>query len=199
MDFKIIGDVLTKPAEAFKHIMKKTRLGEALKLYAVVIALVFFVRVILGTFFSIPLGLADDSFSLVTLLIAGIVTVPIYLIISFIFIAIGAGVLFLFARLLGGTGDYGQLLKLHVYIMTAMAPINMAISLIVPLSGVLGFFAGLYMLYLGIKSISISMNLSTARSIVVCIVPIVLLFLLAFTIIVIAIALFGSAVLTGIM
>ncbi|MBR9679692.1 MAG: hypothetical protein GOU99_01425, partial [Candidatus Altiarchaeota archaeon] len=144
MDFKILGDVLTKPEQSFKKIMKKNRLGEAFKLYAVVISLVFFVRVILGAILSIPLGLANGSFSLVTTLIAGIVTIPIYLMISFVIIAIGAGVLFIFARLFGGTGDYGQLLKLHVYLMSAMAPINMAISLIVPLSGVLGFFAGLY-------------------------------------------------------
>jgi hypothetical protein len=104
--------------------------------------------------------------------LGSIVTVPL----GFL---VGTGILFLLARLLGGTGDFGR----YAYLNAAFtAPLTILSSLlsIIPVIGCLTIFIGIYQLVLTYYSTKVEHNLSSGRALIVVLIPIILVLLLVF-------------------
>jgi hypothetical protein len=92
---------------------------------------------------------------------------------------IGTGILYLIAKLLGGTGEFGR----YAYLNAAFtAPLTILSSLIsiIPVLGCVSIFIGIYQLVLTYYSTKVEHNLSSGRALIVVLLPVILVLLLIF-------------------
>jgi len=110
----------------------------------------------------------------------GFVSYIVILIIGFIGLFIGGGILHIFFRILGGTGTYEGTVRLIAYASAAMA-----------LSGIpfVVFFAGLYMIFMAVIGGIKVHKVSPVRSMIVVVIPTLIVAVLV-VVLVAAIALF---------
>ena len=91
---------------------------------------------------------------------------------------IGAGILWLLARLLGGTGDYGR----YAYLIAAfVAPLTILTALLglIPLAGsCIAFIIYIYQLVLTYYATKVEHQLSSGRAITVVLIPVIVALLL---------------------
>jgi hypothetical protein len=104
--------------------------------------------------------------------IGSIITVPL----GFL---IGTGILFLLAKLLGGTGDFGRYAYLNASFTAPLTILSSLIS-IIPVLGCISIFIGIYQLVLTYYSTKVEHNLSSGRALIVVLLPIFLVLLLVF-------------------
>ena len=179
MDFRILQDVILEPDRTLKEIFKKKTLGESVKTYSVVLAAFSFLGVLISAIFPVPMmaGLTAPLSKIAVLV--SLVVIPLYVGIVILVSSLMIGVIYLFARLFGGKGDYGKLLTLNFYIMAAIAPISFVANMIPIISGLLSAALMLYSLYLLARSIEISQKISKLRAVLALFVPIIVFVVIA--------------------
>ena len=98
---------------------------------------------------------------------------------------IGAGIIYLVARMLGGQGPFSGLFSTLAYAAVPtllVAPITVVLNLLGPalaaLSGLLGFAVGIWTIVLYVIAIQESMALTTGRAIAALLIPLVVVVLL---------------------
>ena len=154
-------DAFLKPAETFAAEGKNSDLGKAAINYAIAGLLMAVV--------SLPFSVALNALVGKTLegIISGVISIFIYPIILPIFAAIGVGISFVLAKLLGGKGSFTSL----YYLISTFYP---AVGL---LSGIpiVSFLVSLYSLYLQFLAIKESQSLSTSRAALVVLIPLIII------------------------
>jgi hypothetical protein len=120
---------------------------------------------------------------------AGIVMAPIATVIGSL---IGAGIIYLFAKLLGAKGTYTGMYYLMSIVAVPFAVL--AIVAYVPFVGwLVAFLLGLYQLYLQVLAISTSQDMSMGRAFLAIVIPaIIIAAIIAVLIVVVGAAFLGT-------
>ncbi|MBI2445240.1 YIP1 family protein [Candidatus Micrarchaeota archaeon] len=172
-------EVLTQPKETFASRKKEAEIGAAAKTYALlgaVVGLLFGLMIaILGAAFAAMPGLGF-------LAAMGFLAIPVaavaFAVLAVIGSFISAGIYFVFAKLLGGTGDF----KTHYYLpslyVIPVTVLTLVLNMIPFLGSILGFVLGLYNLYLMTLAYKEAHGLSTLKAVLVWLLPIIVIILL---------------------
>jgi hypothetical protein len=104
--------------------------------------------------------------------LASIIMVPVGFLVS-------TGILYLIAKVLGGTGEFGRYAYLNA---TFSAPLTILSSLlsVVPVLGCLSIFISIYQIVLTYYSTKVEHDLTSGRALVVVLLPLIVLLLLFF-------------------
>ena len=149
---------LVKPKETFKKERKKANLGLGAKYILVAGAITGFI-------------LGISSLNLVTALLF-IIVYPLMSVASWLF---GSGVNYIFARLLGGNGDYTTQSYL-VALYAAPFSIITVVIMLIPVVGVwLTFLVSLYGLYLLTLALKETHKYSTGRAVLTWLLPMIII------------------------
>lgn len=189
-------DIITKPQPTMEMEKTKANTMAAIKTFAIYGAVIGFLIGILFAVFASILGAAGAVLgagqnpivsSIAGLGLAAIIVMPILMaILSIVGAAIGYGLYFLIAKLLGGTGTFEQNYYLGSrllwpllagYILVSI--IGIILTMIHPLLGMIINLAWLlYMFYLTIVLIAVANAISKLRAFVVWLIPLIILTLL---------------------
>lgn len=172
-------EVLTKPKEVFAKRKKEADVMAAAKTYAILGGIV-------GLFYGIMLAFLGALFAAVPGLgwvaALGILAIPVsiilFAVLEVIGTLIGFGILYVIAKLLGGTGDF----KTHYYLPSLYILPLMVLMLVLAIIPILGAIANLvlmvYSLYLLTLAFKEAHGLSTGKAVLVWLLPIVLFIIL---------------------
>jgi hypothetical protein len=181
--------VITKPSEFFKEKFTED-LGTPVVHVAIVTLISSILGIIFGLFIQVPLQLmAGGSVPevIIATLIGGVFAVILAPILGVIGWAIGSGIWHIFVILVGGKGGLKRTAKVMAYVST----INILTS--IPLIGLLAWFYGLYLTWVGFKT---QHNLTGMRAAIAILIPIILVLILIILLIIVigaaALAAFGS-------
>ncbi len=97
-----------------------------------------------------------------------------------LFFFIGAAILYLIGRVLGGSGDLGRYSYLLASFQAPIGIISALLNLVPLLGGCLGAILAIYSLVLTYFATKVGLNLSSGKAIAVILIPVVLFFLLIF-------------------
>jgi hypothetical protein len=109
-----------------------------------------------------------------------------------IFFLIGVGILYLIARLLGGTGAYGNYAYLIATFQAPITILNAILALIPFLGGCIGFLLTIYGLVLTYYATKVAHGLTSGKAIAVVLIPLLVVLLLVGCVIFSAIGLIFS-------
>lgn len=113
--------------------------------------------------------------------VGGLITAPIFTIVVFY---IFSGILYVLAKVFGGTGDFTVQSYLLSLVAVPTGIVNSVLGL-VPVLGILSIVVGLYAIFLDVYAIKSSHALDTTKAAVVVLIPVV--------VVIVLIALFGAA------
>lgn len=102
---------------------------------------------------------------------SAIITTPL-------FFFIGAAILYLIGRMLGGNGDLGRYSYLLASFQAPIGILSALLSLVPVLGGCIGGILAIYSLVLTYFATKVGLNLSSGRAIAVILIPVILVFLL---------------------
>jgi len=188
---------LTNPRETFRNEKINASIGKG--------AVNFFIAGLISAIFGFLISMTSASAGLATAVgVMNLVTAPIGNVISGI---ITIGIIFLFAKVLGGKGSFGSLFYL---ISLAIVPITVIVALLSGLLLLLPILAipiilcfliiFLYAIYIEVIAISISQEIGMGKALLVLILPGIIAFIIAVILILVIgaafIAALGSAVST---
>jgi hypothetical protein len=114
------------------------------------------------------------------------------IILSPIVFLIGAGILHLIARMLGGQGEYGKYAYLLALFQAPLSILQSIIGLVPFLGGCIVFISWIYSLVLTYYATKVGHGLSSGKAITVVVIPIVLAILLFACVFIGAIVMLGS-------
>jgi len=174
LDFNLWKDALVKPAETFKKEEKKADFGKGIKHIGIagIIA-----GVILGIAAMAGLTLTGSMFGLGSLgagagigaFLLLLVITPIYFVIAWL---IGSGIIYIFAMIFGGKGDYKTQSYL-IAIYAAPLSIILMILMLVPVAGpIINFLIVLYSLYLLTLALKQTHKVTTGKAVLIWIIPV---------------------------
>ncbi len=171
-------DVLTKPKEVFAKRKKDASIGAAAKTYAILGGIV-------GLFYGLLIAFLGALFAAIPgmefLAALGLVAIPIaivlFAVLEVIGTLIGFGILYVIAKLLGGSGDF----KTHYYLPSLyVLPLTvlMLVLAVIPFLGALVnlvlLFYSAYLLTMAFKE---AHGLSTLKAALVWLLPVIVLVL----------------------
>lgn len=104
--------------------------------------------------------------------VASIVMVPI----GFL---VGTAILFLIAKVLGGTGDFGRYAYLNASFTAPLTILSSLLS-VIPVLGCISIFVSIYQLVLTYYSTKVEHNLTSGKALLVVLLPVILVLLLIF-------------------
>jgi hypothetical protein len=110
-----------------------------------------------------------------------------------LFFLIGVGIVHLIARMLGGTGDFGQYGFLAAAYSAPLTVIGAVIGLIPLLGGCIAPLLSIYGIVLNIFAVRVSHNLSMGRAIAAVLLPFVLLLIIMGCLVIAVVALLAPA------
>ncbi|MDO8624584.1 MAG: YIP1 family protein [Candidatus Diapherotrites archaeon] len=181
-------NALLKPKETFASEKSKADLGKGI-INFVIAGLISGVIGFVATTFA--LGGSNGATGAVmgaAVGALGIVVSPIVMVIGSL---IGAGVVYLFAKLLGGKGTYTQLFYLTSLYAVPIAVLG--IIGIIPIIGLIGILVMLYTVYLEILAIAESQGLSLGRAFLSILIPVVIIsIIVAILVVVVGVAILGA-------
>lgn len=93
---------------------------------------------------------------------------------------IGVGILWLLARLLGGTGEYGRYAYLSATFAAPLTILTALLGLVPFAGGCIGFILYIYQLVLTYYATKVEHQLSSGRAITVVLIPVIVVLLLIF-------------------
>lgn len=93
---------------------------------------------------------------------------------------IGAGILYLFARMLGGTGEFGNFAYLIAVAQAPLSILQALLSLIPMMGPCLVFILSIYGLVLAYYAVKVAHSLTAGRAITVLVLPLVIVLALLF-------------------
>jgi len=97
-----------------------------------------------------------------------------------LFFLIGAGLLYLLARLLGGNGDFGRYAYLLASFQAPITILNAVLNFIPVAGGCLAIAFSLYGFILAYFATKVEHNLSSGRALIAVLIPLILIVLLIF-------------------
>ncbi|MFA5931108.1 MAG: Yip1 family protein [archaeon] len=170
--------------------------------------------IVSGAFDSGLIGAGAGIVGAIIMFVASIIMAPIA---AVIVLAIGAGIVHLFAKLLGGKGSYSSMIgtigvinasiamtyMLVLAIISgllgifAIGPIAFVVAMITIPIGLAQFIASIVELYLTIKGIAAVQKFSMLNAALSIIIPMAILLVIAVILLVIAAVIFGAAILTA--
>ncbi len=172
-----IKKVMLNPSEFFEKIKAEKGIEKAFKFLAVVL-LVNLVVKILSFVFSIPTISPPGSlknllpFAGIPIALLGILLPLLGYFGALLFFFLGVGIVHVFAKLLGGKGDYAATYKALVYASTP--------TLLFGWIPWVGIIFGLYSLYISLKGISKLHSVSMARAfVIIFLIPALILFVIS--------------------
>ena len=182
-------NTITKPKETFAAEKGNASMGKAAVNYIIA-------GVISGViaFLATLIGLSQTGSATTTAIGAGLGALGIIVspIVTLIGAFIGVGIIWIFAKILGGKGTYTQLFFLVSLFAIPMAVIGLVI--VIPAVGsILGLLVGLYTLYLWVMAVQSSQELSTGRAVAAVLIPIILIGIIIAILAVIGLMALGTA------
>jgi len=182
-------NTITKPKETFAAEKGNASMGKAAVNYIIA-------GVISGViaFLATLIGLSQTGSATTTAIGAGLGALGIIVspIVTLIGAFIGVGIIWIFAKILGGKGTYTQLFFLVSLFAIPMAVIGLVI--VIPAVGsILGLLVGLYTLYLWVIAVQSSQELSTGRAVAAVLIPIILIGIIIAILAVIGLMALGTA------
>jgi hypothetical protein len=106
---------------------------------------------------------------------------------------IGVGILFLFAKLFGGTGTFLQQAYAFALFSVPIQGISAIAGLVPVLGGLVSFALGIYSIFLAVFAISASHRLTTGRAVAVVLLPAAIVLVLACVALILFVALIVAA------
>ena len=182
-------NTITKPKETFAAEKGNASMGKAAVNYIIA-------GVISGViaFLATLIGLSQTGSATTTAIGAGLGALGIIVspIVTLIGAFIGVGIIWIFAKILGGKGTYTQLFFLVSLFAIPMAVIGLVI--VIPAVGsILGLLVGLYTLYLWVIAVQSSQELSTGRAVAAVLIPVILIAIIIAILAVIGLMALGTA------
>jgi hypothetical protein len=92
---------------------------------------------------------------------------------------VGTGILYLIAKLLGGTGDFGRYAYLNASFTAPLTILSSLLS-VVPVLGCISIFISIYQLVLTYYSTKVEHQLTSGKALIVVLLPVILVLLLVF-------------------
>jgi hypothetical protein len=92
---------------------------------------------------------------------------------------VGTGILYLVAKLLGGTGEFGRYAYLNASFTAPLTILSSLLS-VVPVLSCLSLFISIYQLVLTYYSTKVEHNLTSGKALVVVLLPLIVVLLLVF-------------------
>jgi hypothetical protein len=92
---------------------------------------------------------------------------------------VGTGILYLIAKLLGGTGEFGRYAYLNASFTAPLTILSSLLS-VIPVLGCLSLFISIYQLVLTYYSTKVEHNLTSGKALVVVLLPLIVVLLLVF-------------------
>ncbi len=162
-------DALTKPKKTFRKERKNVSLKEAAKHIGLAGLIAGVIEAIIFIFLNFSSkGLVFSA----TVSISLIILLPILAIIS---LFIGSGIIYLFAKLFGGKGDYNTQTYFVSLYQAPLIPITGLITNIPVLGTIINFIIQIYILYLTTLALKETHNYSTGRAVATWLVPVIIL------------------------
>ncbi len=183
IDFKIWKEVLTKPVEAFKKEEKKADLGKGamhLIIAGVIagfisgLAVLFGITAVgtMGGFDSMVMGAGVGVFAF----IASLILTPIMSVIGWL---IGSGIIYVFAMIFKGKGNFTNQSYLLALYGAPLMVINSILGIIPFIGPILAFLVWLYGLYLLTMAIKQVHKVSTGKAVAIWLIPVVVVAVIA--------------------
>jgi len=183
--FKTWTQVVFAPMEFWEELPKKIRYKEptifAIKTFAIMMGVVFFMLAVMAALFS---GITGTIFGGTELAVLGTLGAGVFFLILLAYLVmlllqwaglyIGAGMTHLFVLLLGGKQRYQETFKVYSY---SFAP------MLIGFIPVLGSLAGIYSLVLMIMGVHVRQKLSVGKAIAAALLPAAVFILFIFFII----------------
>jgi len=129
-------DVLFKPAEFFKKVSTEKGIKDALIFFAIVWLISMILSALIA---SMALGALGTAFSIATL--------PMQYVMGFVGLLIATVFLFIFTKILGGTGNFEQTLRVGCYVAVT------GLVSWIPIIGFVGMIWGIVLTVIGIQEI----------------------------------------------
>lgn len=180
MNFNLWIDSLTKPVLTFKKEIKNANLGEGALHMAVAGVVTGFITglyqmmfgsTITAQYFPMATGFIGAAAFILSLILTPIINIIVWLILS--------GILYIFAMIFGGKGDYKTQSYLYA-IYSAPLGIISSIIILIPLIGpfliLLVWIYGLYLLTMALKE---AHKYTTGKAVLTWLVPVLILFVIA--------------------
>jgi len=168
-------ETLLSPGTAFPKMVKNANLGAGIQHlavgYLIYGILLFIAATLFGTMVGSALGMGFGTGS-------GIIATVIGIIIGIIFGLIAAGIIWVFAKLLGGTGSYGAQLHMTSAPLAFVLVLQGILSFIPFVGPIIGALISLYYLYPLTLAIKEAHNLSTLKALAAWVLPIIIVFVL---------------------
>ncbi len=172
-------EVLTKPKDVFANRKKDADIMAGAKSYAILGAVLGVLLGLMIAFFGAVFAATPGLGFLAAL---GILAVPVLAIglalLEVIGSLIGSAILFVFAKLLGGTGDFKTHYFLPSLYIIPITLLSFVFNVIPILGAILGFILGLYTMYLLTMAMKEAHGLSTLKADLVWLLPIIVVILL---------------------
>lgn len=170
--------VLMQPKEVFAKRKKEADVMAAVKTYGILGAVV---GGLMGVMFAV-LGAAFSAIPGMGALAAfGILAIPIGIVLGAVLVVIGSligsGIYFVFAKLLGGTGDFATHYYLPSLFVIPVTILTLILNMIPVLGSILGFILGIYNLYLMTLAFKEAHGFSTLKAVLVWLLPVIVIFL----------------------
>jgi hypothetical protein len=168
-------ETLLSPGTAFPKMVKNANLGAGIQHlvvgYSIYGILLFIAATLFGTMIGGALGMGfGASF--------GLMKAVMEIITGIIFGLIFAGIIWVFAKLLGGTGSYGAQLHMTSAPLAFVLVLQGILSFIPFLGPIIGALISLYYLYPLTLAIKEAHNLSTLKALAAWVLPIIIVFVL---------------------
>jgi hypothetical protein len=106
---------------------------------------------------------------------------------------IGVGILFLVAKLFGGTGTFLQQAYAFALFSVPIQGVTAIVGLVPVLGGLVGFALAIYSIFLAVFAVSASQRLSTGRSVAVVLLPAAIVLVLACVLLILFVAFIVAA------
>jgi hypothetical protein len=168
-------ETLLSPGTAFPKMVKNANLGAGIQHlivgYLMYGILTFIAATLFGTMVGSALGMGFGTGSSIIATIIGII-------IGIIFGLIAAGIIWVFAKLLGGTGSYGVQLHMTSAPLAFVLVLQGILSFIPFVGPMIGALISLYYLYPLTLAIKEAHNLSTLKALAAWVLPIIIVFVL---------------------
>lgn len=182
--------VLMHPKETFADEKKGSNIMEGAKQVALAYAVAgIIIGIVIAIFGAGPAAMFLGPMAAVAGVAAIVVTPVMLVIMGLITSFIGAGIIHVMSKLLGGTGTFAQQYYLMAIWMAPVMLLGMVLNLVPIVGQLIGLLLNLYGLYLGTLAIKEAQGLSTLKAVLAWLIPIIVLGILAM---VVAAAMFAA-------
>lgn len=183
MDFNLWIDSLTKSVPTFKKEKKKVNLGEGALHMAIAGLITGFItglyQMVIGSAITSQLFPMASGFVGVAAFLATLILTPIWFVISWLIVS---GILYIFALLFGGKGNYTTQSYLYAIYNAPLSIITTILALIPFVGPFLVFIVMLYGLYLLTMALKIAHNYTTGRAVLTWLAPVLIIVVVLVTI-----------------